>query len=280
MRRRMNMNNRDNKLYGIYDTEAEIQSEMDRLRAEGFTEEDMYIVSKKDNQYSMHRGFSDYDTTEHVSWWDRFKASLMGEDIVREQHFNNMGLTEEERLRYASDLDAGKYLLYVDKNYGTHYDNAIAASDAPTDVARTEEERLALHEEQLHVDKKRVQTGEVDVEKYVVEDQQTIEVPVEREEVYIERRPVNKEATALHDDDVTNHVHAYEENGRIHIPVTEEEVEVTKKDVIAEEIVIGKKKVVDTETVSETVRREEVDIHDSTHQLQDNDGINRSDRKL
>ncbi|CEA05309.1 Stress response protein YsnF [Metalysinibacillus saudimassiliensis] len=274
------MNNRDNKLYGIYDTEAEIQSEMDRLRAEGFTEEDMYIVSKKDNQYSMHRGFSDYDTTEHVSWWDRFKASLMGEDIVREQHFNNMGLTEEERLRYASDLDAGKYLLYVDKNYGTHYDNAIAASDAPTDVARTEEERLALHEEQLHVDKKRVQTGEVDVEKYVVEDQQTIEVPVEREEVYIERRPVNKEATALHDDDVTNHVHAYEENGRIHIPVTEEEVEVTKKDVIAEEIVIGKKKVVDTETVSETVRREEVDIHDSTHQLQDNDGINRSDRKL
>lgn len=274
------MNNRDNKLYGIYDTEAEIQSEMDRLRAEGFTEEDMYIVSKKDNQYSMHRGFSDYDTTEHVSWWDRFKASLMGEDIVREQHFNNMGLTEEERLRYASDLDAGKYLLYVDKNYGIHYDNAIAASDAPTDVARTEEERLALHEEQLHVDKKRVQTGEVDVEKYVVEDQQTIEVPVEREEVYIERRPVNKEATALHDDDVTNHVHAYEENGRIHVPVTEEEVEVTKKDVIAEEIVIGKKKVVDTETVSETVRREEVDIHDSTHQLQDNDGINRSDRKL
>lgn len=275
----MNMNNRDNKLYGIYDTEAEIQLEMDRLRAEGFTEEDMYIVSKKDNQYSMHRGFSDYDTTEHLSWWDRFKASLMGEDIVREQHFNNMGLTEEERLRYASDLDAGKYLLYVDKNYGTHYDNAIAASDAPTDVARTEEEHLALHEEQLHVDKKRVQTGEVDVEKYVVEDQQTIEVPVEREEIYIERRPVNKETT-LHTSEVTDQAHVYEEEGRIHIPVMEEQVEVTKKDVIAEEIVIGKKKVVDTETVSETVRREEVDIHDSTHPLKDHDGINNTDRKL
>lgn len=273
MRRRMNMNNRDNKLYGIYDMEAEIQSEMDRLRAEGFTEEDMYIVSKKDNQYSMHRGFSDYDTTEHVSWWDRFKASLMGEDIVKNQHFTTMGLTEEERLRYASDLDAGKYLLYVDKNYGTHYDSAIATSDAPT--ARTEEERLALHEEQLHVDKKRVQTGEVDVEKYVVEDQQTIEVPVEREEIYIERRPVNKEAT-LHTSEVTDQAHAYEEEGRIHIPVMEEQVEVTKKDVIAEEIVIGKKKVVDTETVSETVRREEVDIHDSTHP----DSINHTDRKL
>ena len=71
-----------------------------------------------------------------------------------------------------------------------------------------------------------------------------------------------------------------EEDGRIHIPVMEEQVEVTKKDVIAEEIVIGKKKVVDTETVSETVRREEVDIHDSTHQLKDNDVINRTDRKL
>ena len=272
------MNNQENKLYGIYDTEAEIQSEMDRLRAEGFTEEDMYIVSKQDNQYSMHRGFSDYDTTEHISWWDRFKASLMGEDIVKNQHFTNMGLTEEEQLRYASDLDAGKYLLYVDKNYGTHYDNALTSYDA-TDAARTEEERLALHEEQLHVDKKRVQTGEVDVEKYVVEDQQTIEVPVEREEIYIERRPVNKEAT-LHTNDVTDQAHAYEEDGRIHIPVMEEQVEVTKKDVIAEEIVIGKKKVVNTETVSETVRREEVDIHDSTHQLKDNDVINRTDRKL
>lgn len=95
------MNNRENKLYGIYDMEAEIQSEMDRLRAEGFIEEDMYIVSKQDNQYSMHRGFSDYD-------------------------------------------------------------NTLTSYDA-TDAARTEEE-------QLHVDKKRVQTGEADVEKYVVED--------------------------------------------------------------------------------------------------------------
>lgn len=124
-----------------------------------------------------------------------------------------------------------------------------------------------------------MQTGEADVEKYVVENQQIIEVPVEREEIYIERRPVNKEAT-LHANDVTDQAHAYEEDGRIHIPVTEEQVEVTKKDVIAEEIVIGKKKVVDTETVSETVRREEVDIHDSTHQLKDNDVINRTDRKL
>lgn len=111
---------------------------MDRLRAEGFIEEDRYIVSKQDNQYSMHRGFSDYD-------------------------------------------------------------NAPTSYDA-TDAARTEEE-------QLHVDKKRVQTGEVDVEKYVVEDQQTIEVPVEREEIYIERRPVNKEAT-LHANDVTDQAHA------------------------------------------------------------------------
>lgn len=46
----------------------------------------------------------------------------------------------------------------------------------------------------------------------------------------------------------------------IHIPVMEERVEVTKRPVVREEIVVGKTKV-NTETVNETVRREKADIH-------------------
>ncbi|MFA1643809.1 DUF2382 domain-containing protein [Chryseomicrobium sp. FSL W7-1435] len=281
------MENRDNKLYGIYDTETEIQAEMDRLRAEGYTEEDMYIVSNRDNQYSMYRGSSDYNTNEESSWWDRFKASLTGEDLIRDQHFTNMGLSDEERTRYSSELEAGKYLLYVDKDYGNHFTGSVGSYDTGNTFESThegtEEERLELHEEQLHVDKQRVQTGEIDVEKHVVEDTQTVEVPVEREEVYIERRPVNQESSVHSEGNFgEGSTHAYEEEGRIHIPVTEEHVEVTKKDVVAEEIVIGKKKVMDTETVSETVRREEVDIHDSTNQLRDTDltDRDRTDRDL
>lgn len=117
-----------------------------------------------------------------------------------------------------------------------------------------EARRLRLHEEKLSVDKERVQTGEVDIDKHVVTDEQTVEVPVTREEVYVERRKVDGE---MADGEV------FEDGDSIHIPVTEERVEVTKRPVVSEEIVVGKREIQDTETVSETVRKEEVDIDKS-----------------
>jgi uncharacterized protein (TIGR02271 family) len=265
----------NNKLYGIYSTEMELQEEMDRLRAQGYGEEDMYIVSNRDQQLSMYRGTISYENeTKEGSWWDRFKAFMMGEDLVRDQYFTQMGLTDEERNRYYGELQAGKYLLYVDKDYGTYFDegtrNYGLNNTLDHNDDKTEEERLRLHKERLQVDKKRVQTGEVQVDKHVVEEEQTIEVPVEREEVYVERHPVNEEAR----DSVT---HTYEEDGKIHIPVTEEKVDVTKKDVVTEEIVVGKRKVTDTETVSDTVRREEADIEDSTNKLDSLYTLNRKE---
>jgi len=46
---------------------------------------------------------------------------------------------------------------------------------------------LRLHEEQLQVSKERVQTGEVQVHKRVVTELRTMQVPVQREEVVVER---------------------------------------------------------------------------------------------
>ncbi|KOS67110.1 hypothetical protein AEA09_14750 [Lysinibacillus contaminans] len=276
------METRDNKLYGVYNNEMELQEEMDRLRAQGYGEEDMYIVSNHNEQLSMYRGSTSYvNETKEGSWWDRFKAFMMGEDLVRDQYFAQMGLTDEERNRYYDELQAGKYLLYVDKHYGSYFDegtkNYGMNNVFARDYEKMDEERLALHEERLHVDKKRVQTGEVHVEKHVVEEQQTVEVPVEREEVYVERRPVDEEVRDVSVEARDGMAHAYEEEGRIHIPVTEERVEVTKKDVVTEEIIVGKRIVTDTETVSDTVRREEADIHDTTNNLEDS--LNRTDRR-
>ena len=276
------METRDNKLYGIYNNEMELQEEMDRLRAKGYGEEDIYIVSNHHQQLSMHRGSTSYENdTNEESWWDRFKAFMMGEDLVRDQYFSQMGLTDEERNRYYDELQAGKYLLYVDKNYGSYFDegtkNYGMSNAFDRDYEKTDEERLALHEERLHVDKKRVQTGEVQVEKQVVEEKQTVEVPVEREEVYVERRPVNEEVHDVNVEGRNGMAHAYEEEGRIHIPLTEEQVEVAKKDIVTEEIIVGKRKVTDTETVSDTVRREEADIHDTTNNL--DDSLNRTGRR-
>ncbi|WP_164989012.1 YsnF/AvaK domain-containing protein [Fictibacillus sp. S7] len=111
---------------------------------------------------------------------------------------------------------------------------------------------MKLREEQLEIDKRREQTGEVNVNKNVIEEHQSVDVPVEHEEVYVERRPVN-------DADRTD-AEPIGDNEEIRVPLTEERLEVNKKPVVSEEIVVGKKKVTENQRVDETTRREEADI--------------------
>ena len=112
-------------------------------------------------------------------------------------------------------------------------------------------ERIELREEELDVDTRQVKAGEVRVRKEVHTEQRNIEVPVTREEVVIDRRPVSgREATDRNLSD----------EEEIRIPLMEEEVDVQKRAVVREEISVGKRPVQDTKQVSETVRREEARI--------------------
>jgi uncharacterized protein (TIGR02271 family) len=108
---------------------------------------------------------------------------------------------------------------------------------------------IQLRAERLKVDKTAAQTGEVRVGKRVVTEHKTMDVPVEREEVVIERKPASGRAA---------HGHMTEEE--IVIPVKEERVTVTKQPVVTEEVSVGKRKVQDTKHVDETLRREELDV--------------------
>lgn len=108
---------------------------------------------------------------------------------------------------------------------------------------------IQLHEEKLHVRKQPVKKGEVRVRKEVVTENKSFDVPVEREEVVIERRPASGRRKA-------GDVKAEE----IRIPVKEERVHLEKETVVNEEVKVGKRKVQDTEHVSGTVRREKLKV--------------------
>ncbi len=112
-------------------------------------------------------------------------------------------------------------------------------------------ERVELREEELRAQKRPVEAGEVEVRKDVVSEQRTMEVPVTREEVYVERHPV--EGREVADRPVG-------EGENIRVPVREEEVTVEKQPVVREELEIGKRPVQETEQISDTVQREVVDI--------------------
>ena len=114
------------------------------------------------------------------------------------------------------------------------------------DAGRTVE----LREEELQARTQPVQAGEVEIRKDVVTEQRTMEVPVTREEVEIERRPADRRPADR----------PIGEGESISVPVREEQVTVEKQPVVREEIDVGKRQVQDTEQVSGTVRREVADI--------------------
>ena len=122
-----------------------------------------------------------------------------------------------------------------------------SARTAPSEAS----DRLQLREEQLEVDKERVQKGEVRLRKEIVTEQRTIEVPVTREEVVIERH------AAAADEPAEGAIGDGEE---VRIPLMEEEVRVEKTPIVREEVSVRKRQVQGTERVSETVRREEARI--------------------
>ena len=125
-----------------------------------------------------------------------------------------------------------------------------AAADTESEDV-TDGRTLQLREEELRTRKTDVQTGEVRLGKDIVEEQRTLEVPVTREEVTIERRPVTPRPADR----------PIEDAGRtLEVPVREEQVDVEKTPVVYEEVGVGKREVTQTQQVSETVRREEARI--------------------
>src|SRR5919199_363163 len=74
------------------------------------------------------------------------------------------------------------------------FETTGARSTAETDRTGASEGAVQLREEELRTRKESVETGQVSLGKEVVEEQKSLEVPVTREEVYVERRPVDRPA--------------------------------------------------------------------------------------
>jgi uncharacterized protein (TIGR02271 family) len=123
--------------------------------------------------------------------------------------------------------------------------SAQTAHNAPVARGNT----VQAVEEKLDVHKTRSQ-GEVNVRKEVHTEHKSIEVPVTREEVVIERRPASGTAPAA---GAAGHQ-------EIRIPVMEEHVSVEKTPVVKEEVSVSKQKVQGTQHVSETLRKEEIKV--------------------
>lgn len=130
------------------------------------------------------------------------------------------------------------------------FEGIFKKGDDPSKETVDDTAKLRLRKEELDIAKSRVQKGDVEIGKEIIEEVKTVDVPVEREEVVIERRTINNESS---DSPITS-----EET--IRIPVSEEKVSVGKHTVVTGEISAHKRVVENKEHIDETLKREEARI--------------------
>jgi uncharacterized protein (TIGR02271 family) len=212
-----------------------------------------------------------------MSGWGAKLKSLFAPDERQEYQSHDtfdtlrvMGIPEERTRLYRDALRSGGVLVTVKDDGSARLAEAerilqsngadfaptatkvrAGAPAIPEQQGLQEQQTVQLYGEVLRVHKERIQRGEVRVRKEVVPEQQTVQVPVTREEIYIERRPGEaREATGAR----------IGENKELRVPVSEEQVHVEKRPVVREEVEVGKRAVQENRNVTDTVRHEELQV--------------------
>jgi uncharacterized protein (TIGR02271 family) len=154
------------------------------------------------------------------------------------------------RIPYDAFERMDKDRLYVGQAGARYF-----AQDAA--VATEGEIRVPVVEERLQVGKQAVELGEVEVRKTVETEQVNVPVELAREEVHVERVDVADRPVAAGEM-----ADAFKE-GTIRVPVRGEEAVVAKQAVITGEVVIDRYRTVEQQTVSDTVRKERVEVDEN-----------------
>ncbi|WP_264740735.1 YsnF/AvaK domain-containing protein [Cytobacillus firmus] len=283
----------DANIIGVYNSQREVVNAIQELQNDGYPVQDLSIIgqtehldtSLEDKTGVQTETFEtkDRDSSESAgflnslsSWFDDDRVSS-GSAVEK---FRELGMSDDEARKYETYVNEGKIILYSERmdtatgftNTGTAEANVdstyTGGYSQQSNPAEVDEQSLKLREEQLDVSKERVQAGEVEIHKDVVEEQKAINVPVEHEEVYVERRKV--------DDQTGASTTPISDEETIRIPITEERVEVSKKPVVTEEIVVGKREVQETQQVKENLKKEEVHLEGGGEYITDDEDLNRS----
>lgn len=134
------------------------------------------------------------------------------------------------------------------------------AAVADTDVAEYRQkaystpDRLQLLEERLVVNKDRFKAGSVQIGKRVETHQETVNVPLQREEVVIERHAVS-------DAQPVDGAVLGASTQTMNVDLEAERANVSKQAYVTEEVSLGKRTVTDTQAVTETVGREVLEVN-------------------
>jgi len=256
----------------FFDSEADANRAITRLTSAGIPRANVSMLA------GARPGARTQDNDEGPGFWEALK---------------DMFMPDEDRATYAEGLKRGGYVVTV-RTDSTHYAQAIdildddgtvdldqrsaqwrtegwthsrpstgmgaatgrgalAGSQSSSGALGRRDESIPVAEEELRVGKRDVSHGKVRVRSYVVETPVNEQVNLREETVRVERRPVDR-ATTGNENLFKERVIEAEERA--------EEAVVAKQARVKEEVTLRKEGTARTETVSDKVRRTEVEVED------------------
>ena len=272
--------NISNQIYAFFKNRSDALAAISDLKDAGFTSGQIGLAMADDSTLSS----TEYAGSEprsasrgkpdDRSAWDKIKDFFSGghETYIGDEnaHESTYGNISSERARYYNaGIAAGGAVVTVsaqaerleealeiieDHNGDVRTSGFEAegiASSGSSSPGDTNERRIQLRGEMLRAVKQKVEKGEIRLRKDIVTENQTISVPVTREEVVVERVSAG-EAEPLSG--------SIGDEGEIRVPVSEERVNVVKEPVVTGEVRVRKRAVQDNQQVTDTVRHEEVRV--------------------
>ena len=234
---------------GLFTDEREAQRAVRALLDSGVAREDIGVTS---NSYTDGADATDADE----GWGDKisnFFGSLFGADDERSGHYSEAvrGGGTVITVDAGTDDVAARAAAILDQ-HGTVEVNERGTQKSRGAMSKGGETVLPVIEEELQVGKREVERGGVRVRSHVVERPVEESVRLREERVSVERRPVNRAV----DDDYLN---AFRE-GSFEVSEKSEVAVVSKQARVVEEVVVNKEVGERTETVTDTVRRTDVEV--------------------
>jgi uncharacterized protein (TIGR02271 family) len=175
-------------------------------------------------------------------------------DDEQEELYRYYGLSSAgygaEGANYAGTTDAGTEGVASERGFASGDEAGTVGHDTS---GPTTDNAMTRSEEQLHVGTETQESGRARLRKYVVTEQETVTVPVQREEVRIEREPITdaNRGEALDGPAISEEEHE--------VVLHEERPLVQKETVPVERVRLDKEKVTEQRQVTEEVRKEQID---------------------
>ena len=288
----------NNTVVAIFDEYGQAQQAMNALFNEGFTHSNVKLSPPEENPGAREQFLRSREISTTGSHWgigDFFRslfgadqhgddAGLYAEAVRRGSYMLSIDANDEDEADRAADIVQQYHAVDIDQRAAQWRSSGWSTyqSDAPlytADQIRQEREgytstttvassragsagnpaqpsatgeAIPVIEEQLQVGKRAVQRGGVRIYRHVIETPVQESVQLKEERVTVERTPVNQPVSAADVD-------AFKE-GTIEVRETAEEPVVAKTVRVVEEVNVGKEISERTETISDTVRRTDVEV--------------------